>query len=246
MTNAPSRAVMLFGTEEPVTPTKTLRAGPLTAELDGGNLRYVKIGGKEAMRGIAFIVRDKDWGTYNPTIENLKIGQGPNGFEVSYDAICKDANQELRYSAKITGAEDGTLAFSGTGTAVTDFLTNRTGFVVLHPVEGVAGHPVEVTRVDGSSTTSTFPELIDPMCPFQDLRALTHEVFPGVKVTCTMEGDAFEMEDHRNWNDASYKTYVRPLAKPWPYTIEAGETTEQAVTLTVTGERAAGCVGRGW
>ena len=27
-----------------------------------------------------------------------------------------------------------------------------------------------------------------------------------------MEGDTFEMEDQRNWSDASYKTYVRPLA----------------------------------
>ncbi|MEM7025073.1 MAG: hypothetical protein AAF637_21185, partial [Pseudomonadota bacterium] len=47
--------------------------------------------------------------------------------------------------------------------------------------------------------------------------------------------DAFEMEDHRNWNDASYKTYVRPLAKPWPYTMKAGETTEQSVTLELDG-----------
>ena len=57
MRHAPSRAVALFGTEEKVTPRKTLRAGPLTCELDGGNLRYVRIGGKEALRAIAFIVR---------------------------------------------------------------------------------------------------------------------------------------------------------------------------------------------
>jgi hypothetical protein len=31
-----------------------------------------------------------------------------------------------------------------------------------------------------------------------------------------MEGDAWEMEDHRNWLDASFKTYVRPLALPYP------------------------------
>ena len=80
-----------------------------------------------------------------------------------------------------------------------------------------------------------FPELIDPKCPLQDIRALTHEVLPGVKVTCTMEGDSFEMEDHRNWNDASYKTYIRPLAKPWPYTVAAGETTQQSVTLAFEG-----------
>lgn len=235
MSTAPSREVALFGTEEKVAPSKTLRAGPLTCELENGNLRYIRIGGREALRAVAFIVRDRNWGTYNPAIENLTIGQGPNGFEVSYDAICKDAEQELRYRAKITGAADGTLRFAGVGTAVTDFVTNRTGFVILHPIEGVAGQPVEVLHTDGRRVRATFPELIDPMCPFQDIRALTHEVLPGVKVTCTMEGDAFEMEDHRNWNDASYKTYVRPLAKPWPFTIKAGEATEQSVTLTLTG-----------
>jgi D-apionolactonase len=235
MAEGPSRAIMLFGTEEKVEPRRTLRAGPLSCELDGGDLRYVRIGGREAIRAIAFIVRDKDWGTYNPAIEDLRIEQGEGGFEVSYDAVCKDAGQELRYRARITGVADGTLSFAAAGTAVTDFLTNRSGFVVLHPIEGVAGEAVEVLHTDGRTERSTFPELIDPMCPFQDIRALTHEVPPGVKVTCTMAGDAFEMEDHRNWNDASYKTYVRPLAKPWPYTLKAGEATEQSVVLTVGG-----------
>jgi len=32
------------------------------------------------------------------------------------------------------------------------------------------------------------------------------------------------MEDQRNWTDASYKTYVRPLALPWPYTLATGAT----------------------
>ena len=68
-----------------------------------------------------------------------------------------------------------------------------------------------------------------------DLRALTHEAAPGLSVTCRMEGDTYEMEDQRNWTDASYKTYVRPLALPWPYTLDAGTTVEQAVTLEVKG-----------
>ena len=245
MVTAPPRAIALFGTDEPVSASKTLRAGSLTVEFDNGALRYVKVGGKEAIRNIAFVVRDKDWGTYNPVLENLKIGQGPNSFEISFDAVCKDASQELHYSAKIKGMSDGTLVFEGVGRAITDFLTNRTGFVVLHPVDGVAGCPVDVERVDGLIESTAFPELIDPMCPFQDLRALTHEVLPGVKVTCRMVGDAFETEDHRNWNDASFKTYVRPLAKPWPYTIGAGEVTEQSVTLSLSGEAPAVVSGGG-
>jgi hypothetical protein len=50
-----------------------------------------------------------------------------------------------------------------------------------------------------------------------------------------MEGDAYEMEDHRNWTDASFKTYIRPLSKPWPYTLPGGERIEQLVTFAFSG-----------
>jgi hypothetical protein len=58
---------------------------------------------------------------------------------------------------------------------------------------------------------------------------------PGLKAVVRMEGDTFEMEDHRNWTDASFKTYVRPLALPWPYTLKAGETVRQSVSITLSG-----------
>src|SRR5699024_4989680 len=47
------------------------------------------------------------------------------------------------------------------------------------------------------------------------------------------DGDTFEMEDQRNWTDASFKTYSRPLSLPFPYTVEAGAAVRQAVTITV-------------
>ena len=56
-----------------------------------------------------------------------------------------------------------------------------------------------------------------------------------MRATCTMEGDAYEMEDQRNWTDASYKTYIRPLAKPRPYTVRGGEAIRQSVSLTFRG-----------
>ena len=107
--------------------------------------------------------------------------------------------------------------------------------MVLHPLDGVSGAAGRGEHVDGTVEQSRFPELIDPTCPFQDIRALTHEVMPGVRVTCRMEGDTFEMEDQRNWMDASYKTYVRPLALPWPYTIERGQRFTQTISLAVEG-----------
>jgi len=93
MNGEPSRAVKLFGTEEPVAPPRLLQAGPLTAELEAGNLRYIRFDGVEVMRAVSFIVRDKDWGTYNPAISNLAIAEDAGSFRVSYDAVAADAGQ---------------------------------------------------------------------------------------------------------------------------------------------------------
>ena len=241
----PSRSIRLFGTEEPAGELTLLTAGALEASLDAGNLRYIRVGGQEALRAIAFLVRDKNWGTYNPEITNLKIDQGADSFTVSYDAVCRDDDQAFRYEARIEGRADGSLTFEAEGEALTDVLTNRTGFVVLHALDGVVGHPVTVEHTDGTVVESTFPELVNPACPFEHIRSLTHEFAPGVKAVCRMEGDAFEMEDHRNWMDASYKTYVRPLALPWPYTIAKGEKTPQKVTLKLEGAPSGGTGGAG-
>ncbi len=235
MNNTVTEAIKLYGTDEPVEPMQVLTAGPLTACFDQGALRFIKILGKEVIRNIAFVVRDKDWGTYQPTLSNLQINQLKDSFTVTFDAVCADDNQKIQYTASIRGDSDGTLSFDGDYTAVTDFLTNRTGFVVLHPVSGISGHPVTIEHVDGTIEQSEFPALVDPVQPFKDIRAMTHEVQPGVSVRCCMTGDSFETEDHRQWNDASYKTYVRPLALPWPYTLPEGESQRQSVTLTIEG-----------
>ena len=245
MSNAPSLAIRLFGTDEPVQPVRILRAGALTAELDTGNLRHIRYAGVEIIRAVSFIVRDRNWGTYNPTIEDLVVDERDDGFTVTYSARAGDDTQSFRYAARIEGSAQGTLDFSAEGHGETPFLTNRTGFVVLHPIAGVSGHPVTIEHVDGSIVESRFPEIIDPVQPMMELRALTHEAAPGLKVTCRMEGDTYEMEDQRNWTDASYKTYVRPLALPWPYTLPKGERIEQAVRLTVSGTLAAPAAGNG-
>ncbi len=235
MTTQPSRAVRLYGTEEEVAQPRLLKAGALTAELEAGNLRYIRYAGSEVLRAVSYIVRDKDWGTYNPEITDLKIDEGPDRFSVTYRARAADAEQAFSYQARIEGRADGTLVFEGTGAADSPFMTNRTGFVILHPIAGVSGAPVTITHVDGTTVEGRFPELIDPLQPMMDLRALAHVSPAGHRVTCLMEGDTFEMEDQRNWTDASYKTYVRPLALPWPYQLHPGEVLNQKITVTVEG-----------
>jgi len=235
-TPKPSRAILLTGTEQPDVVGRRLTAGPLSVELDNGQLRYLKLDGIEVLRAVAFLVRDENWGTYVPTIGNLKVEQRADGFSVSYKAVCSKGSQEISYDANIEGRGDGSLEFTSSATPKTDFLTARTGFVVLHPLKGVVGKEVEVEHVDGTTVKSKFPAQVDPVQPFLHIRALTHAVMPGVKATVRFEGDTWEMEDHRNWTDASFKTYVRPLALPWPYTLKTGETIKQAVKVSLDGK----------
>ncbi|MGE0241883.1 MAG: hypothetical protein AB7F09_15410 [Parvibaculaceae bacterium] len=237
-TNEPSRAVRLYGTEESVAPPRVVRAGELSAEFEAGNLRYIRFAGIEMIRAVSFIVRDRNWATYTPALSNLLIEQDADGFAISYDAETKDAGQAFRYAARISGSAAGAIEFAAEGVATTDFVTNRTGFVVLHPIAGVAGRPARVEAADGKRLDTTFPELISPAQPIMNMRAITHEFAPGARVVCRMEGDVYEMEDQRNWMDASYKTYVRPLSRPWPYTLKAGERLAQKVSLKLDGKLA--------
>jgi hypothetical protein len=228
---APLRAVKLCGTDAADPPSLRLSAGDLSVELENGQLRYVRFGGVEALRGVAFLVRDENWGTYAPQIEDLDVKETAEGFAVAYRAICRDKRQNLAFEARIAGSRDGSLIFAARATPLTDFVTNRAGFVVLHPAS-VAGQTLSVTHVDGSEEETRFPEAISPSQPVFNIRALAHEAAPGLWATCRMEGDAFEMEDQRNWTDASFKTYVRPLALPWGYTLAKGSSHEQTVSLT--------------
>ena len=236
MAKQPKRAIKLDGTEVPEPKVRTLRAGALSAVLDNGALRYIKLGETEVLRTIAFLVRDENWGTFTPAISNLKVKQGKSDFRITYDARCKDAKRSLSYQAEISCGADGALRFAASALPETDFLTNRTGFIVLHPLTGVAGYPVEVEHVDKRKVKDKFPAIINPIQPFFGIRSLRHKVASGILATCRMEGDTFEMEDHRNWTDASFKTYVRPLAQPWPYTLPKGVEIKQSVSLTFSGK----------
>lgn len=232
---APSRLIRLYGTEEPAAKLHKLTAGALSLLFDGANLRDIRFNGEEVMRAVSFIVRDKDWATWDPKIEQLEINEDTDRFVITYHAVAGSGRERFEYQARIEGSSDGVLSFAGQGETPHGMLINRTGFVVLHPIEGISGSPVTIRHTDGREVEGRFPGKINPIQPMMDLRELVHHTPGGQRVSCLMQGDAFEMEDQRNWTDASYKTYVRPLALPWPYRIEPGENIAQKITLTVSG-----------
>jgi hypothetical protein len=224
------------GTRQKVAKPVFLIAGPLTVDFVAGGLRAIRYEGHEVLRAIAYIVRDQSWGTYDPDISECVVEKSKDAFTVTYQASCvsADASQTLSYQARITGDGRGHLTFEVTAEPLTPFLTARCGFAVLHPINGVAGHEATIEHVDGSREQARFPDLISPAQPFKEIRAIQHRVTAGITARCVLNGDAFEMEDQRNWSDASFKTYVRPLALPWPYVLEPGVINRQSVELEIS------------
>ncbi|AYG63360.1 D-apionate lactonase [Rhizobium jaguaris] len=228
----------LFGTGETEIPPVRLTAGKLAVDFKDGNLRTITYDGTEVLRAVSYLIRDRDWGTYAPRISGLTIDQRGDAFSVSYLAHCTGPDDtDLEIRVNISAEAGGAVVFEAEAISKTGFETNRCGFCILHPIVGVAGALVSVEHVDGRRENTRFPDLIEPWQPFKDMRAITHTVMPLVTAECRMEGDTFEMEDQRNWSDASYKTYVRPLALPWPYQIPASQAVRQRIVLNIADKR---------
>ena len=237
----PSRPAALCGTEAVVADPLALEVGRLRCELDDGAVRAITVDGVEVIRGIAYLVRDAGWGT-PPALIEAPVSEGDaTRFHVRWRGRIDQGAIRYAYAAQLCGRGDGTLEIEIVGRAEASFATNRCGFVILHPA-AVGGLPVTVEHTDGTVEHTTFPTAISPAQPILAIRALTHEAAPGLSVTCRMEAvlpndreGKFEMEDQRNWSDASFKTYVGSLLDPWPFTIEAGRELAQRVRIEVTG-----------
>lgn len=220
-----------------------LAAGPFEAVLEEGALRHLRWRGVEVLRGAAYLFRDRDWGTAAPEVAGLLIRQEAGAVAVRYHARVAVPGGSFAWDARIVLQAGGLCTFVVEGEAEAAVETNRCGLVLLHPA-GCAGLPLRVTHTDGREEDTAFPELISPGQPVLDIRALRYAPVEGLELACRMEAELphdpcgrFEMEDQRNWSDASFKTYVGSLLDPWPYRLEPGRRYRQSLELLVSDRR---------
>jgi D-apionolactonase len=231
MRNEHSR-IVAFGTLDPAPKPIRLVAGPLSLEVVNGVARALRWHGTEVVRAVDCPIRDESWATYpaQSPEENSESRADEFNFERSYVV----AGGALSCRLVFVGRSDGFFRASAELTVNRDFRTNRAGFAVLHPIATVAGTPLTVVCSDGVSTLAEFPRMISPVQPVVDIAGLIYSV-QGINVTITFSGETFEMEDQRNWTDASFKTYCRPLSRPAPYLLAAGDTVRQEIEIQLTG-----------
>ncbi|HAQ17663.1 MAG TPA: hypothetical protein DCR40_00325 [Prolixibacteraceae bacterium] len=215
---------------------KKLRTNHITVLYENGALRQIKLGDTEILRMIYSAVRDRNWDTIEPKIEDELLEIGENSFDIKLK-VCYQTNPIHFVAEYQISGEKNKIRFEMTGTAQSDFLKNRIGFCVLHPIRECAGKTATAIHSDGSTSEFLFPEYISPNQPVKNVRAMIWEAAPGITARMSFSGDIFEMEDQRNWTDASFKTYCTPLELPFPAEIRKGDTVLQVVELTIETEK---------
>ncbi|WP_193105509.1 hypothetical protein [Brachybacterium sp. FME24] len=209
----------------PVPSGERWRSGRWSLDRRADELADIRCDGKIVLRGVRAVARDRDWQTASP-------------HEVTADATDSSLTVGIRIAQRgisLTGTvrvevEGDRLTVTFTADIDRDSLTNRTGLVVLHPPR-LAGSELAVGRTDGTELPMRFPMAISPHQPARNIVSLSWADH-GTAFHLGLEGDVFEMEDQRNWSDASYKTYNRSLDEPFPYVLATGERILQRVVLT--------------
>lgn len=226
-------AHLLAGTPVmPPTPTP-LRRGNLSVEFEDGALRNIRLGDILLLQRIYSAVRDQNWATIPGVVRIISEEHTDTAIKILFE--CSHQQNDIDFiwtgTVHLTASD---VSFEMEGAALSTFKRNRIGFCVLHDAD-VSGLPCIIEHTDSTQTEGRFPDEIAPHQPYFNIRAIQHTIGDNITVTVRMEGDTFEMEDQRNWSDASYKTYCTALSLPFPALVEAGTRIHQKITLTVSG-----------
>ena len=201
--------------------------------LDRGAIRWIKIGDEEVVRGIELAVRDPAWATVAPEFSSYQVDQRRDRFAVRLVGSHSAGDIDLAWVTTIEGHSDGSVRVVLEGMARRSFHRARIGLCVLHP-KRFAGRPIRVTTPWGI-VRARLPREVAPVSPVSMVRSMHMRLDSGATADLTFEGDLFEMEDQRNFGDASFKTYSTPLCIPYPVWVEAGTRITQSVALSVAG-----------
>ena len=239
-----SKNVQYYGKDELLPKQIDLQAGPLNLFYEAGDLRYIKFGDKEIIRRVYVAVRDHNWDTVIPVLSNVRMNIANDSFNIKYSVSNIQDNVDFLWEGNIIGKPNGTITFSMDGVARSTFWRNRIGFCILYPME-YAGANCEIEHVSGAVEKSLFPKFIapqriidgkpSPVEPFSNMRALVYQVVPNVLAEVRFEGENFEMEDQRNWTDASFKAYGTPLKSPSPIEVKTDTKISQTFALSLNG-----------
>ncbi len=235
------------GTGEPVPAAVLLRAGPMRVQFAGGDLRQICWGDTEVARRIYVAIRDLDWNTLPGDITDLDVADHGDSFAIRFTRRHKVGELDYQWHAEIDGDRAGTIRYRMQGTALSAFAYAKIGICVHHPTDGYAGQPYSGSTPEGP-VSGTLPDAIGPQIHlddgtdlplFEPVSALDLKHVSGGVVRFEFAGELWEMEDQRNWTDASYKSASTPARLGYRHEAAPGAQFDQQIVIRADGFAAA-------
>jgi hypothetical protein len=240
MTISDRDLIIRFGTREPPASGRRFECGRFSFVLENGAVRWLKWDDREILRGIAFLLRDRNWGTPPAVFDPVSVDAGSGRLSIHFGGRIACDGECFEFTSTIRVGADGIFSFTSGGQSGGPLPTNRCGLVILHPAD-FAGLDLEIGHTDGSRELTQFPRTISPGQPAFNIRSLDYAPGGGPRVHCRIDASLpshqsapCEMEDQRNWSDASFKTYVGSLLDPWPYLLPADFRLRQKIEIELT------------
>jgi len=229
--------ILYYGEQEIDQKLERFTLGSFTFFLREAEILYLSYQGAELVRRIYFAVRGPDWETIPNSVQRTQIIKNLSGESLVIDLLARSVTEKVdcEWEAKIFAESRGVFQFSVAGRIRRDFLKNRIGICVLLPLT-FAGKRVRCKKHEqfgGYIEEGRLPEEVVPHQPFLDFTVFAVELSADTWLNMFFEGDVFEMEDQRNWGDASFKIYSTPLRYPFPVMVKEGETFSQRVQVSL-------------
>jgi hypothetical protein len=182
----------------------------------------------ELLRRIFVTVRDRNWREISPTQWVCTVEEATASIRVEARHISDLVDFEWRGTLQLS-ADGRSVHFDCEGAARRTMDVCRLGLVVLHPIEATMGARI-CAQTDDNLETFIVSSAIAPQPIVDGIPAAMTQPFSSLSIErsdlSSLElqfgGDLFEIEDQRNWGDASFKTYCTPLRLKFPREIKMG------------------------
>jgi hypothetical protein len=216
---------------------RPLRAGPLTLEIEPETaiVRSVAFEDEIGVHAVYGAVRDAAWNVVPGEVRDWSLEFEADAFRASFRFVHRAAEVHFAGRGRIEGRGDGVVHYDFAGEALSSFWRRRIGLCVLWPLRTARTRWVWRQDRTGGWSQGCLPRWIDPSMEgepgWSGLRALAWPVGHDRWLESAWEGELFELEDQRNWTDASFKAYGTPLSEPSPVFLSAGTMVRQRATL---------------
>jgi hypothetical protein len=180
-------------------------------------------------------VRDRAWREIPPT--DWRASVDPDGHTARLEARHRTEGIDFEWQGMLEVAEDlSAVRFAVEGHVLCDMDVCRVGLVLLHPAEFMIGSSAWV-RGEHDTKTFTVDDKVYPQPIVDGVPTAMTVPFTELSIERTgsgvlhlrFDGDLFELEDQRNWGDASFKIYCTPLRLGFPRRLKVGTSIRHSV-----------------